>query len=495
LSPATMIVTLEIPVIAASDVPIVSPPNISVILEGSIAVTSIDDTRSRIEWQPRTDLAALLRVFNVQGTPRVRIVLKGHTIWSLQSAQALYLDGQVFGRLGPNRPDPVIGDGITMTPRIDLAFPSGAGARASDFESWFYLGQIQPPPPTLVSVSLNPNPLLAGQGVTGTVTLSNAAPDRDVSVQLSSSNANVAAVPASVVVAKGQTQGSFQVTTKQGIPGTVDVIIMATLDTKASTRALHVEVVQVMITPTAVTLATGGQTQFTADAFVDGSDTAVKWTSSSGSVTPTSANAAVYTAPNVAGDFTVTATSAVDPTRSASATVHVQLVVSVSISPTSVTLIISEDTPEASQQFNASVTGAANQAVKWSVDEAAGGSIDSSGLYKTQSAGTFHVRATSVVAPMFGLATVTVKFIKKTQTKDNKDGKDGLLPELTNIGLGQTPAETLRPGDDPPKKGKGRKNTVGQSPKHTNDGSDEGRAFIRSEERPEVGTTLLKPRG
>ncbi len=434
LSPATMIVTLEIPVIAAADVPIVPRPNVSVILEGSIAVTNIGDTRSRIEWRPRTDLTALLRVFNVQGTSRVRIVLKGHAIWSVQGAQALYLDGQVFGRLGPNRPDPVIGDGITMTPRIDLAFPSGAGARASDFESWFYLGQVKPPSPTLVSISLNPNPILAGQGVTGTVTLSNAAPDKDVSVQLSSSDTNVAAVPASVVVAKGQTQGGFQVTTSPSTPRTADVIITATLDTVARTTALHIKVVQVTITPTAITVATGGQTQFGADAFVDGSDTAVNWTSSGGSVTPMGANAAVYTAPNVAGDFTVTATSAVDPTRSASATVHVQLVVSVSISPRQTSLNLAD-----TAQFRATVTGTNNQAVNWSVDEGAdGGSVSSSGLYKPTlpHTGTFHVRATSVAdSSKFDRATVTVRSNVVSVPDVRGDTATGAAATLRAVGL------------------------------------------------------------
>ncbi len=63
--------------------------------------------------------------------PRVRVVLKGHLIWSEAGDEVLYLDGQSFGTRGAQR------DGTT--PRHALSFPSGSSARASDFESWFYL--------------------------------------------------------------------------------------------------------------------------------------------------------------------------------------------------------------------------------------------------------------------------------------------------------------------------------------------------------------------
>src|SRR5262249_37395665 len=63
---------------------------------------------------------------------RVRVTLKGRTLFSHRGADVIYLDGQAFGKAG------VRADG--QTPRIDLILPSGSGARASDFESWFYLG-------------------------------------------------------------------------------------------------------------------------------------------------------------------------------------------------------------------------------------------------------------------------------------------------------------------------------------------------------------------
>jgi hypothetical protein len=63
---------------------------------------------------------------------RMRVTLKGHTLFSQRGADVIYLDGQAFGKAG------IRADG--QTPRIDLILPSGSGARASDFESWFYLG-------------------------------------------------------------------------------------------------------------------------------------------------------------------------------------------------------------------------------------------------------------------------------------------------------------------------------------------------------------------
>lgn len=60
--------------------------------------------------------------------------------------------------------------------------------------------------------------------------------------------------------------------------------------------------------------------------------------------------------------------------------------------------------------FSATVGGTADQRITWSVEEANGGSIDSSGNYTASSAnGVFHVKATSTAAAeAFATATVTV---------------------------------------------------------------------------------------
>lgn len=62
------------------------------------------------------------------------------------------------------------------------------------------------------------------------------------------------------------------------------------------------------------------------------------------------------------------------------------------------------------QQFAAAVTGTGNTAVIWSVQESGGGTVSASGLYTAPAtAGTFHVRATSVADPTKSAsATVSV---------------------------------------------------------------------------------------
>ncbi|HVP60056.1 MAG TPA: hypothetical protein VMT11_05835 [Myxococcaceae bacterium] len=79
--------------------------------------------------------------------------------------------------------------------------------------------------------------------------------------------------------------------------------------------------------------------------------------------------------------------------------------VRVAVTPTPVTL-----STNGVQQFAAVVTGTTNSAVTWSVEEAGGGTVSTSGRYTAPSApGVFHVRATSQQdTSQFGRATVTV---------------------------------------------------------------------------------------
>ena len=78
-------------------------------------------------------------------------------------------------------------------------------------------GGVTPPPPptaTLSSVTVSPATVVGGaQSSTGTVTLSAAAPTGGAQVALSSSNTNVARVPASVTVAAGATTATFAIST------------------------------------------------------------------------------------------------------------------------------------------------------------------------------------------------------------------------------------------------------------------------------------------
>ena len=69
-----------------------------------------------------------------------------------------------------------------------------------------------------------------------------------------------------------------------------------------------------------------------------------------------------------------------------------------------------EVVPGGAVAFDAVVTGTTNTSVRWSVQEASGGTIDASGLYTAPSSpATYHVVATSVADPsVTGIAPVTV---------------------------------------------------------------------------------------
>jgi hypothetical protein len=83
---------------------------------------------------------------------RLHVALKGHGVWGENSGRIgtlAHLDGQAFARPGVRQDN---------TPRIDLVFPSGDRATASDFESWFLIGTAQPAPLQVATVRfLDPN--------------------------------------------------------------------------------------------------------------------------------------------------------------------------------------------------------------------------------------------------------------------------------------------------------------------------------------------------
>lgn len=72
-----------------------------------------------------------------------------------------------------------------------------------------------PAPPALSSLTLSESTVVGGTPVTGTVTLTSAAPSGGTVVSLSSNNTAAATVPESTTVAAGATSASFTVTTNK----------------------------------------------------------------------------------------------------------------------------------------------------------------------------------------------------------------------------------------------------------------------------------------
>lgn len=130
---ATVIVTMELATFAdGTTLGTLSP---LVVLDGQI-IGNFGDPNV-IVWRPSDALRNSLGTLLARSTLRVRVTLKGRTIWTEQNGARRYLDGQAFGI-------PAQGTG-SRKGRIGLQFPSGDGARAGDFESWFYLGQQAAP--------------------------------------------------------------------------------------------------------------------------------------------------------------------------------------------------------------------------------------------------------------------------------------------------------------------------------------------------------------
>jgi hypothetical protein len=165
--------------------------------------------------------------------------------------------------------------------------------------------------------------------------------------------------------------------------------------------------VAVEVVPAAPQVAPGEVIAFAAT--VTGTaNTAVSWNvqeASGGTVDATGH----YTAPPSAGVFHVTATSSADPTKQAAATVTVSV-------PAPVVVTVSPATGAVDEcrtlQLGATVTGSANTAVTWSVQEGAtGGTVSPAGLYTAPNgSGTYHVVAKSVADPTkSSIATITVK--------------------------------------------------------------------------------------
>lgn len=147
-----------------------------------------------------------------------------------------------------------------------------------------------------------------------------------------------------------------------------------------SSQRVTTYTVSVGISPSSASLLLGEVRAFSAS--VSPTNQGVSWSTNGGSV-----NGGTYTATSP-GSYTVTATSLEDPSKSASATVTVAAVSIASPAPSNATVSIGT-----TQQYSASVSGAAYTGVIWSVN--GGGTINSSGRFTAVAAGNYTIVATS----------------------------------------------------------------------------------------------------
>jgi O-glycosyl hydrolase len=208
----------------------------------------------------------------------------------------------------------------------------------------------------------------------------------------------------SVQEASGGTVTSTGVYTAPSSAGTFHVVAQSALDPAISDVAqVTVPAVAVTVTPGAAALPLGGAAAFSCS--VSGTtDGACTWSVAEGAAGGSVTAGGAYTAPTTAGTYHVVATSHADPTKSATASVTVSSA-AILINPATATV-----SPGGTQGFSCTVSGAADTSCTWSVQEASGGTVTSSGVYTAPAtAGTYHVVATSHADPSkSSVATVAV---------------------------------------------------------------------------------------
>jgi Family of unknown function (DUF6519) len=165
-------------------------------LAGSLTVNG-----TTISWRPPAQTQSLLTdlIAATQNDPHngvlVHITLKGHFIWALGDRNT-FLDGDVYGQ------------GLGGSNNIALKLPSGDNRRGGDFHMWFW---IVAAPSFASQIQAVPSQIYVGDSTTFTVTFSAAAPAGSAAAAITSSAANVAAVPATVAVPTGATAITFAV--------------------------------------------------------------------------------------------------------------------------------------------------------------------------------------------------------------------------------------------------------------------------------------------
>ncbi|MBX9856393.1 MAG: Ig-like domain-containing protein [Gemmatimonadaceae bacterium] len=250
--------------------------------------------------------------------------------------------------------------------------------------------------PRVQSVSVSPATVSVSPGASATLSAVVAAdPGAVTAVIWRSSNASVASVSPNGVVT-GIANGSATITALS--------VVDTTKRGTASVDVVNGVVVQV--SPSTATLRVNEQRVLTATVQAEvGQSTAVTWRSSNPSVASVSGGGVVSGV--AVGSAVITAVSAQDTTRRASATITVEpRVLSVNLNPASASL-----SSGGTQQFTATVVAdpGANTAVTWRSSQPAIASVSSSGLVTAMSAGSAIITAVSVGdTTRQATATVTV---------------------------------------------------------------------------------------
>lgn len=232
------------------------------------------------------------------------------------------------------------------------------------------------------------------------------------------------------------------------------ITAMSKADPDVSAAAtVTVTKLHISIEPATAELLTGEALQLTATV-TGAEDQGVTWHAEEGIITG-SGNTITYTAPELPGTYSVTATSTADTRFSASATMlvrkpgHEEVVVS--ISPEMTILLSGQQ-----QQFTVTVTGTENTGITWSTTD---GTVAGTGRTVTYTApgrsGTYTVTATSEADPTVSAsATVTVKeVVEPSITSFEATPADGVAPLTTTFtwGIanpdGVTASCTLNAGD------------------------------------------------
>ena len=233
-------------------------------------------------------------------------------------------------------------------------------------------------------------------------------------------------------------------------PATVMVTARSVADTsKTSSATITITSNFALALSGPSTLDTGATGQFTATVTpVPGSnpstdmDWSVNGISGGDTTVGTITAAGLYTTPLLAPApnlVTITATSRADPSKSVSAGLTINNVISVAISPSPAVGVALE----ASQQFTATVTGTPNTTVIWDVngivggDQATTGAISQSGLYfapVNKPASAVTVRATSQ-ADSTKFATVTVDLFSTIQIQITPAQATRAVSHLQTLGI------------------------------------------------------------